>query len=128
MTYLQDGGTASAPRRPCGRSAFAAALALALAGCATGDGVGVVFADPAKYNAYHCDDMVAEWKSLRSREKELANLISRASVGTGGTVIGALAYRSDYETVMTEQRMLQRAAVAKKCELEARRQSDDGIR
>jgi hypothetical protein len=112
-----------------GRCAFAAALALALAGCSTGgDGFGVVFADPAKYNAYHCSDMISQWKSLREREKELADLINRASVGTGGTVIGALAYRADYETVLTEQRMLQRTAAAKKCELETRYRSDDGIR
>jgi hypothetical protein len=117
-------------RRSTGRwEAWAASglLALLLAGCAN-DGVGMIFTDPAKYSAYHCKDMATRLESLRAREKELAALMNRASSGTGGAVIGTLAYRSDYESVLTEQRMLHRLAAEKKCELEPRSQSDQVIR
>jgi len=41
--------------------------------------------------------------------------MAKASEGGGGTVIGALAYRADYEAVLSEQKMLQRTAAEKKC-------------
>jgi len=54
----------------------------------------------------------------------------RASEGTGGTVIGALTYRPEYEQIITEKRMLRRAAVEKKCDLapQSNYQSDNSIR
>jgi hypothetical protein len=43
-------------------------------------------------------------------------------------VIGTIAYRSDYESVLTEEKLVQREAAAKKCELTTTFQSDQSIR
>jgi hypothetical protein len=106
----------------------AMAVAAALGGCA--DGVGAMFADPARYAAYHCNDMVNQWASLNQREGQLRDLMLRASEGTGGTVIGTMSYRPQYEQTLTEKKLLQRAAAEKKCDLtpDSKYQSDNSIR
>ena len=108
-----------------------AIAAVALAGCGFADGPGTLIVDPGRYSVYHCNDLTARSKSLLAREQELRNLMDKASEGSGGTVIGALAYRSDYEAVKTEQKLVQRTAAEKKCDLVAPAsnfQSDQTIR
>ena len=105
-----------------------AAFALALAGCGLGNGPGSFIVDPGKYDGYHCNDLVTRWKMLNGREKELRNLMDKAGQSAGGAVIGAVVYRSDYESVLTEMKMVQQRAVEKKCELTSTYQSDTGIR
>jgi hypothetical protein len=108
--------------------AAAAAAALALAGCGLGNGPGSWMVDPGRYEAFHCTDLVTRWKLLSDREKELRALMDKASQSGTGAVIGAVAYRTDYETVLTEQKLVQREASEKKCELTATFQSDQSIR
>lgn len=87
--------------------------------------------DPGRYSAYHCKDMAAQRTLLAKREKELHDLIERADQGGGGAVIGSLAYRTDYETVRSEERLLQREAVEKNCnstQSSTQFQSDQAIR
>jgi hypothetical protein len=103
-------------------------LAAALAGCSLDDGAGTILVDPGHYYAYHCNELAARWKILIARENELRGLMEKASEGSGGTVIGSLAYRSDYETVLTEERLVQRAAADKKCNFTPEYQSDRSIR
>ena len=86
-----------------------------LAGCALDEGPGQLAVDPGRYQFYHCNDLATRMGALQSRENELRSLIAKASEGGGGTVIGALAYRADYEAVLSEQKMLQRTAAEKKC-------------
>jgi len=107
---------------------FVVALAAALAGCGLGNGPGSFIVDPGKYDGYHCNDLVARWKQLGEREKELRNLMDKAAQSTGGGVIGQVVYRSDYESVLTEQKIVQQRAAERKCELTATYQSDTGIR
>jgi hypothetical protein len=103
--------------------------AAALASCSSqGDGPGAILVDPGHYNAYHCNDLATRWKALLTREGELRGLMEKAGEGAGGTVIGSLAYRSDYETVLTEERLVRRAAFEKKCPFAADYQSDRTIR
>ena len=91
---------------------------MALAGCGLSNGPGTLFVDPGRYEAYHCNDLVTRWKQLTDREKELHALIDKASQSGTGAVIGAVAYRADYESVLTEQKLVQREAnEKKKCEL-----------
>lgn len=106
-----------------------AVAAIVLAGC-SGDGIGTIFTDPGRYLAFHCPDMVGRWAYLNTREKQLGDLMLKANEGAGGTVIGTLAYRPEYEQILTEKRMLQRAAVEKKCDLvpQANYQSDNIVR
>jgi len=98
-----------------------------LAGCGA-DGAGTFLVDPGRYSAYHCNDLATRWKVLVARENELRGLIDKASEGGGGTVIGSLAYRSDYEAVLTEEKLLQRAAADKNCGFTPDYQSDHTIR
>jgi hypothetical protein len=115
-------------RARSGRGFLLSAVAMALAGCGLGNGPGSFFVDPGRYEAYHCNDLVARWKALAVREKELRALIDKASQTGTGAVIGTVAYRSDYESVLTEEKLVQREAAAKKCELTTTFQSDQSIR
>ena len=105
-----------------------AAAGLALAGCGGGNGPGSWLVDPGRYEAYHCNDLVARWKSLTDREKELRALMDKASQSGTGAVVGAVAYRPDYESVLTEEKLVQHEANEKKCELTTTFQSDQSIR
>ena len=108
--------------------AAAGAAGMTLAGCGLGNGPGSLLVDPGRYEAYHCNDLVAQWKALADREKDLRALMDKASQSGTGAVIGAVAYRSDYESVLTQERLVQRAAAEKKCELTTTFQSDQSIR
>jgi hypothetical protein len=106
----------------------AAAAGMALAGCGLSNGPGTLFVDPGRYEAYHCNDLVTRWKALTDREKELRALMDKASQSGSGAVIGAVAYRADYESVLTEEKLVQREASEKNCELTKTFQSDQSIR
>jgi hypothetical protein len=110
--------------------AFGVGAAIALSGCGSlrTDGVASLAVDPARYDGLHCKDLVAQWNGLVTREKQLRNLIDKASEGGGGAVIATVAYRGDYDTVLEQQRVLKRTAVEKNCELEHSFNSDQGIR
>jgi hypothetical protein len=101
--------------------------ALIVTGCGS-DGPGVIWVDPGKYTFYKCDDLARRWKALITREDELRGLIEKANESAAGAVIGSVAYRSDYEAVLTEEKMLQRMAADKKCSFMADYQSDHIIR
>jgi hypothetical protein len=103
-------------------------LAMAvLSGCGS-DGVSALLVDPARYSAYHCKELIAESKNLANREKQLHDLMDKASEGAGGSVMGTLAYRTDYETVLEQQKLLKRTAAEQKCELVPTYSSDHTIR
>jgi hypothetical protein len=92
-------------------------VGIALAGCALSEDPGQFGVDPGRYELYHCNDLAAQLKSLQARENELRSLMAKASEGGGGAVISALSYRADYETVLSQERLLQRTAAEKKCEV-----------
>jgi len=75
-----------------------------------------------------CNDLVTRWKQLTAREKELHGLMDKASQSGTGAVVGAVAYRSDYESILTEEKLVQREASDKKCELTTTFQSDQSVR
>jgi len=90
--------------------------ALALAGCAANDS-GALLIDPGRYELFKCDDLATRWKLVSAREKDLRALMDRASQTGGGAVVGSLSYRTEYETVLSDERLLQRTAAAKNCPL-----------
>lgn len=122
----------SAPHRACrsltGPYRVLLCLAIAaLAGCS--NGAGSLLIDPGRYSAFHCNDLAARSKVLVARETELRDLMDRADQGGGGgAVIGSLAYRTDYESVLSEERLLQRTAAEKGCNSTTQFQSDQIIR
>ena len=106
----------------------ACAMAIALSGCGMTD-AGSVLIDPGRYSVYHCDELATRWTALVARENELHGLIDKAGEGGGGgAVIGSLAYRTDYESVLSEERLLQRTASEKNCGFKPQLQSDQTIR
>ena len=55
--------------------------------------------------------------------------MDKASEGGGGSVIGALSYRPDYEKQLGDEKVLRRTAAEKKCALEPPAfESDQSIR
>ncbi len=92
----------------------AVVLASMLTGCTSNDG-GELLIDPGRYAIYKCDDLAARWKIVSARERELHGLMDRAGQSNGGAVVGALAYRADYDAVISDERQLQRTAAEKNC-------------
>ena len=102
-------------------AAVSARLAMSLAGVAAGcsTSVDAYLIDPGHYSAYHCNELVDRLKELQRRENDLRNLMEKASEGGGGTVIGGMSYRANYEKAVGEEKVLRRTAADKKCTLEA---------
>jgi hypothetical protein len=111
---------------------FAAAICviggMALSGCGLSNGPGQLIVAPGTYTPYRCNDLLKQWVLLNTREQQLRDNMNRASQGGGGTVIGALAYGTDYQTVLTQKKMVQQDAAEKNCELVHNFQSDQTIR
>jgi hypothetical protein len=106
--------------RPVMRAATVAVLLAAawpLGGCAgLGDGmVSGAFVDPAKYELYDCQQLEAERKSLEARTVELQRLIDKAQTGTGGAVVGELAYRNDFISVRASAKLAEETWQRDKC-------------
>jgi hypothetical protein len=110
------------------RSALSSFAVLALTGCGLSDGAGALFVDPGRFTLYHCDDLATRRKALVTRENELRGLIERAGESPGGAVVGSLAYRSEYDSVLAEEKLLQRNAAEKNCNFASPLQSDQTIR
>lgn len=104
--------------------------AAALAGCGSAsNGLGqFILVDPSQYDVYHCKDLSDTWIALNKREAELRAQIDRDNQTAGGKVVGAVAYGSDYQTVLTQKKMVQQKAAEKKCELTQTFQSDQTVR
>jgi ethanolamine ammonia-lyase large subunit len=82
----------------------------------------------AKFTFYPCDDDLARrWTELIKREDELRELIEKANENAAGAVIGSVAYRSDYEAVLAQEKMVQRTG-RKRCGFMADYQSDHIVR
>jgi hypothetical protein len=118
--------TALAHRRLVG--AILGFVLCGLTGCGMSDGAGALFVDPGRYTLYRCEDLAARRKVLVAREAELRGLIEKASESPGGAVVGSLAYRSEYDSVLAEQKLLQRKAQEKNCGFVAPSQSDQVLR
>jgi hypothetical protein len=99
-----------------------------LAGCSMPDGAGSIYVDPGRYSAYHCAELATRGKELVAREKELRGLMDKANESGGGRFMGTIAYRTDYESVLSEEKLLQRTAVEKNCGLTPTFESDQTIR
>jgi hypothetical protein len=102
---------------------------VALGGCSLSDGVGPYIADPGRFSAYRCKDLIDRLKTITAREKQFRELMDKANEGGGGSVIGALSYRPDYEKQLGDEKVLRRTAAEKKRALEPPTfESDQSIR
>jgi hypothetical protein len=108
--------------RPASRTTAAVALLCAslcagLGGCANvGDSfASAAFVDPAKYDQFDCKQLETERKGLALRTAELQGLISKAETGTGGSVVGELAYRNDYISARASAKLAEETWQRNKC-------------
>jgi hypothetical protein len=94
-----------------------AGLGAGLGGCANvGDSFASgAFIDPAKYDQFDCKQLEAERKTLATRTAELQGLIAKAETGTGGSVIGELAYRNDYISARASSKLAEEMLQRNKC-------------
>src|SRR4051794_23505167 len=97
--------------------ALCAGLGATIGGCANvGDSfASAAFVDPAKYEQYDCRQLEGERKSLATRTAELQGLIAKAETGTGGSVIGELAYRNDYISARASSKLAEETWQRNKC-------------
>ena len=94
-----------------------AGLCAGLGGCANvGDSfASAAFVDPAKYEQFDCKQLEAERKALATRTAELQGLIAKAETGTGGSVVGELAYRNDYISARASSKLAEETWQRNKC-------------
>jgi hypothetical protein len=94
-----------------------ATLCAGLGGCANvGDSfASAAFVDPAKYEQFDCKQLEAERKALATRTAELQGLIAKAETGTGGSVVGELAYRNDYISARASSKLADETWQRNKC-------------
>jgi hypothetical protein len=94
-----------------------ASLCAGLGGCANvGDSFASgAFIDPAKYDQYDCKQLETERKTLATRTAELQGLIAKAETGTGGSVVGELAYRNDYISARASSKLAEEMWQRNKC-------------
>jgi hypothetical protein len=92
-------------------------LGATLGGCAdVGDSfASAAFVDPAKYEQYDCKQLEGERKALATRTAELQGLIAKAQTGTGGSVVGELAYRNDYISARASTKLADETWQRNKC-------------
>jgi hypothetical protein len=104
----------AAKRRAWGGALLGFGVLALMGGCGS-DGAGAIFVDPAHYSFYRCEDLATRRKALVTRENELRGLMEKAGDSAGGSVIGSFAYRSDYDTVLAEEKLVDRTATEKNC-------------
>ena len=97
--------------------ALGAGLCAGLGGCANvGDSfASAAFVDPAKYEQFDCKQLEVERKTLATRTAELQGLIAKAETGTGGSVVGELAYRNDYISARASSKLAEETWQRNKC-------------
>jgi hypothetical protein len=97
-------------------------LAAGLAGCGTisEQSAATAFTSPGKYNVYTCQDIENATGLTRKRQVELEQLMARASQGTGGQFVNAIAYRSEYSQVRGDLVELGKAKAEKQCATESK--------
>jgi hypothetical protein len=93
------------------------ALTLGVAACSTSSQVDVMlFADPGKYEYHTCEQILAAGRGAAAREVKLRELIQKAEQGgAGGNLVGMVAYRGEYRTVVEELAVIDTVSRRKNC-------------
>ena len=82
---------------------------------------------PGKYNVYTCQDMEPVVRSTLARHIELEQLMARSAQGGGGSVVNAIAYRTEYEQAGSDLKELQKASADKQCAFSSRLSSGRAV-
>ena len=77
-----------------------------------------IYAAPGKYDFLDCNTIAARLAGASARETQLRELMSRANEAAGGSIVNAMVYQDDFNTVRADVRALRKAADDKKCSIE----------
>ena len=88
-----------------------------MSGCA-GSEVLTSYAAPGKYDFLDCPTITERLKTTSARERQLNELMTRASEASGGFIVNAIAYQEELNTARANLRELRKAAEAKHCTVE----------
>jgi hypothetical protein len=125
----RGGARDAAPSRLLARVLPLALLLALLGGCASlTESSFTVFADPGKYTYYNCEQIAINIKNWNIRESELRLLMGKAEQSTGGSMVNALAYQSDYATAAEELKVLEKTARSKNCNAAPAWDSNSAVR
>src|SRR4051812_47194060 len=96
------------------KPAAALLTALSLLGCAgaSNDFASSLMVSPGMFNAYDCTQLDQTARGLRARITEMEQLMARSS---GGELVNAISYRSEYEYTRGQYNEVVRTAANKNC-------------
>jgi hypothetical protein len=94
----------------------AGCIAAIISGCASED-ILSPYAEPGRYDFLDCTSIAERITKASDREKQLAQLMTRASEAADGAIVNAIAYQDEYNTTRANLRSLRKAAEVKKCQL-----------
>jgi hypothetical protein len=109
-----SGSTFRPKRTAASRGTLLGLLVLALVGCSAVTEE-TAFALPGKYDLFACSDLARAANSTRQREQELQQLMTRAEQGPAGTLVNAMAYRTDHMRARADLKLLADTAAKKNC-------------
>ncbi len=92
-----------------------ALIAFGAAACSTSSNLQVMlFANPGKYE-YHTCDQILKSGEVAARELKLRELIQKAEQSARGALVGTVAYRGEYRTVVEELAVIEGVSSRKSC-------------
>ena len=88
------------------RSVVAACIATVMSGCAPSQDNDILslYTEPGRYNYLDCPSITERLTKAADREKQLAQLMTRASEAADGALVNAIAYQDEYNTVRANLR------------------------
>jgi hypothetical protein len=89
-------------------------IAAITSGCASDD-ILSPYAEPGRYDFLDCTSIAERIAKASDRERQLAQLMTRASEAADGAIVNAIAYQDEYNTARANLRSLRKAAEMKKC-------------
>jgi hypothetical protein len=95
------------------------AIVVGLASCDNipGASIGELMAvDPGIYEPYTCNNLHDTYLGLTKRERELKNLMDKASHDPGGEVVNLIAYRDEYTQNQGNQKLVLKVQREKNCQ------------
>ena|SRR5438874_7780081 len=104
------------------------AACTSLAACTALENQLTVFADPAKYDFYNCEQLAVQRTARKAREEELKSLMDKAERSTGGAFVNVIAYKADYTEVREDLKLIEKTARTKKCSSPENWQSNSAVR
>jgi hypothetical protein len=93
-------------------------IGFALADCSTRFELDSLYVTPGKYDYLRCPDIVARIRGSQARQRDLADVMQRASQDAAGPVVNALVYSTDLAQARADEKELRATAQEKKCEVD----------